>query len=136
GGVKFYLFPRFLQVFLDKKLEGMARHKEMYIISSHTKKIFANMSLQEQVLDLQEAKAAQAKEISALKKKVTKLNKSRKSRSRGLGRLKKFCSEIGLDDETQGRTNNDEMFGVDDLAGEEVVMDTTIGEHEEQIIED
>nr|GEY36798.1 hypothetical protein [Tanacetum cinerariifolium] len=43
GGVKFYLFPRFLQVFLDKQVERMARHKEMYIISSHTKKIFANM---------------------------------------------------------------------------------------------
>nr|GFC38719.1 hypothetical protein [Tanacetum cinerariifolium] len=43
-------------------------------------------SLQEQVLDLQEAKAAQANEIAALKKKVTKLNKWRKSRSRGLGR--------------------------------------------------
>nr|GEU50938.1 hypothetical protein [Tanacetum cinerariifolium] len=28
------------------------------------------------------------------------------------------------------------MFRVDDLAGEEVVMDTTTGEHEEQIIED
>nr|GEW23314.1 hypothetical protein [Tanacetum cinerariifolium] len=43
GGVKFYLFLRFLQVFLDKQVEGMARHKELYIISSHTKKIFANM---------------------------------------------------------------------------------------------
>nr|GEU54005.1 ribonuclease H-like domain, reverse transcriptase, RNA-dependent DNA polymerase [Tanacetum cinerariifolium] len=43
GGVKFYLFPRFLQVFLDKQVKGMVRHKEMYIISSHTKKIFANM---------------------------------------------------------------------------------------------
>nr|GEV98869.1 retrovirus-related Pol polyprotein from transposon TNT 1-94 [Tanacetum cinerariifolium] len=43
GGVKFYLFPRFLQVFLDKKVKGMARHKEMYIISSHIKKIFANI---------------------------------------------------------------------------------------------
>nr|GEV67952.1 ribonuclease H-like domain-containing protein [Tanacetum cinerariifolium] len=163
GGVKFYLFPRFLQVFLDKQVEGMARHKEMYVISSHAKKIFANMrriragfsgvitllfdsmmvqatadmgdiprkeaevsihksedeehvltlssdplpsgednsilnelmvictSLQEQVLDLQEAKASQAKEITALKKK--------------------------------GRTNDDEIFGVDDLA-REVVMDS------------
>nr|GEX39688.1 hypothetical protein [Tanacetum cinerariifolium] len=189
GGVKFYLFSRFLQVFLDKQVEGMARHKELYIISSHTKKIFANMrrikagfsgvttplfdtmmvqapanmgdtpvethqtpivdqpstskhqkkqqhqrkqrkeakvsndeledkdhvptpsndplpsgedrfilnelmvfctSLQEQVLDLQEAKAAQAKEIVALKKKVSKLNKWRKSRPGGLKILKKF----------------------------------------------
>nr|GEW98676.1 hypothetical protein [Tanacetum cinerariifolium] len=43
GGVKFYLFPRFLQVFLDKQVKGMARHKDLYIISSHTKKIFANI---------------------------------------------------------------------------------------------
>nr|GFC99866.1 hypothetical protein [Tanacetum cinerariifolium] len=46
--------------------------------------------LQEQVLDLQEAKVAQAKEIASLKKKVTKLNKWRKLRSGGLKRLKKF----------------------------------------------
>nr|GEW10674.1 ribonuclease H-like domain-containing protein [Tanacetum cinerariifolium] len=176
GGVKFYLFLRFLQVFLDKQVKGMVRHKEMYIISSRTIKIFANirrigagfsgvitplfdimmvqapadmgdtpvethqtpiadqpstfkpqkkqnprrkqrkeaevshdesededhvptpssdplpsgedrftlnelmvfctnLQEQEQVLDLQEANAAQAKEIVALKKKVTKLNK-------------------------------------------------------------
>nr|GEV05709.1 hypothetical protein [Tanacetum cinerariifolium] len=50
-------------------------------------------SLQEQVLDLQEAKAAQAKEIAALKKKASKLNKWRKSRSGGLGRLKKIVME-------------------------------------------
>nr|GEW09826.1 ribonuclease H-like domain, reverse transcriptase, RNA-dependent DNA polymerase [Tanacetum cinerariifolium] len=36
-------------------------------------------------------------------------------------------AEIALDDETQGRIINDEMFGVDDLAGEEVVMHTTTG---------
>nr|GEX02692.1 hypothetical protein [Tanacetum cinerariifolium] len=35
-------------------------------------------------------------------------------------------AEISLDDETQGRTNDDEMFGVDDLAGD-VVMETIIG---------
>nr|GEW30228.1 retrovirus-related Pol polyprotein from transposon TNT 1-94 [Tanacetum cinerariifolium] len=34
-------------------------------------------------------------------------------------------TKIALDDETQGRTNDDEMFGVDDLAREEVVMETT-----------
>nr|GEX45431.1 hypothetical protein [Tanacetum cinerariifolium] len=36
-------------------------------------------------------------------------------------------AKIALDDETLGRTNDDEMFGVDDLAGEEVVMETTTG---------
>nr|GEX40012.1 hypothetical protein [Tanacetum cinerariifolium] len=38
--------------------------------------------------------------------------------------------------EAKGMTNDDEMFGVDDLAREEVFMDTTTGEHEEQIIKD
>nr|GEU83650.1 ribonuclease H-like domain-containing protein [Tanacetum cinerariifolium] len=36
-------------------------------------------------------------------------------------------AKIALDDETQGRTNDGEMFRVDDLAGEEVVMETTTG---------
>nr|GEU59690.1 hypothetical protein [Tanacetum cinerariifolium] len=49
-----------------------------------------------------------------------------------LNELKVFCTSL----QEQRRTNDDEMFGVDDLAGEEVVMDTIIGEHEEQIIED
>nr|GEV05442.1 hypothetical protein [Tanacetum cinerariifolium] len=157
-------------IFEDKQVEGMARHKEMYIISSHTKKIFANMrrigagfsgprrkqrkkaevshdelededhipkpssdslpscedssilnklmvfctSLQEHVLDLKEAKAAQAKEIAALKKK-----------RRMFWVIRRMIEEIdqnakiALDDKTQGMTNDDEMFGVDDLAGEE-----------------
>nr|GEV64460.1 hypothetical protein [Tanacetum cinerariifolium] len=199
GGVKFYLFLRFLQVFLDKQVEGMVRHKEMYVMSSHAKKIFANMRrigagfsrvitplfdsmMVQAAADMEtshdesededhilthssdllpsEAKAAQAKEIAALIKKVSKLNKWRKSRSAGLKRLKKFGSvrrvkslmekdglgaqedaskqgrmikeidqnaDTALDDETQGRTNDDEMFGVDDLAGEEVVVETTTG---------
>nr|GEU89955.1 hypothetical protein [Tanacetum cinerariifolium] len=43
--------------------------------------------------------------------------------------------EIVLDVDTQGRKNNNEMFGVNDLSGE-VVLDTTTREHEEQIIKD
>nr|GEU79101.1 hypothetical protein [Tanacetum cinerariifolium] len=67
------------------------------------------------VLDLQEVKDDQAKEIVALKKK---------------GRIIKEIDQnakITLDDETHGRTNDDEMFGVDDLSREEVVMETTTG---------
>nr|GEV52926.1 ribonuclease H-like domain-containing protein [Tanacetum cinerariifolium] len=83
-----------------------------------------------------EAKDAQSKEVTALKKKVSKLLKWRKSRSRGLKRLMKVDSgrmikeidqddEILLDADAQGRKNDDEMFRVDDLPGEEVVLDTT-----------
>ncbi|GKD36443.1 hypothetical protein Tco_1251952 [Tanacetum coccineum] len=42
-GVKFQMYPRFVQVFLDKQVEGMTKHKEIYVIPSHTKKVFANM---------------------------------------------------------------------------------------------
>ncbi|GJY68590.1 hypothetical protein Tco_0471572, partial [Tanacetum coccineum] len=33
----------FVQVFLDKQVEGMTKHKEIYVTPSHTKKVFANM---------------------------------------------------------------------------------------------
>ncbi|GKA02163.1 hypothetical protein Tco_0674828 [Tanacetum coccineum] len=40
---KFLMYPRFIQVFLDKQLEGMPTHNRIYIAPSHTKKIFRNM---------------------------------------------------------------------------------------------
>nr|GEW48848.1 hypothetical protein [Tanacetum cinerariifolium] len=42
-GVKFLMFPRFVQVFLDSQVEGMVKHQEIYVTPSHTKKFFANM---------------------------------------------------------------------------------------------
>ncbi|GJR66152.1 hypothetical protein Tco_0012217 [Tanacetum coccineum] len=43
GRVKFLMYPRFVQVFLDKQVEGMIKHKEIYVTPSHTKKVFINM---------------------------------------------------------------------------------------------
>ncbi|GKC71318.1 hypothetical protein Tco_1117201, partial [Tanacetum coccineum] len=40
---KFLMYPRFVQVFLDKQLEGISSHKRIYVTPSHTKKIFGNM---------------------------------------------------------------------------------------------
>ncbi|GJT74418.1 hypothetical protein Tco_1041143 [Tanacetum coccineum] len=40
---KFLMYPRFVQVFLEKQLEGMSNHKRIYVTPSHTKKIFGNM---------------------------------------------------------------------------------------------
>ncbi|GKB12248.1 hypothetical protein Tco_0846171, partial [Tanacetum coccineum] len=37
--IKYLTFP----MFLDKQVEGMSKHKEIYVTPSHTKKIFANM---------------------------------------------------------------------------------------------
>ncbi|GJZ72392.1 hypothetical protein Tco_0636243 [Tanacetum coccineum] len=43
GGVKFLMYPRFLQVFINQQLGDMSHHKKIYVNPSHTKKIFANM---------------------------------------------------------------------------------------------
>ncbi|GJS84846.1 hypothetical protein Tco_0751387 [Tanacetum coccineum] len=40
---KFLMYPRFIQVFLDKQLEGMSNHKRIHVAPSHTKMIFGNM---------------------------------------------------------------------------------------------
>ncbi|GKE33728.1 hypothetical protein Tco_1453050, partial [Tanacetum coccineum] len=40
---KFLMYPRFVQVFLEKQLEGMQSHKRIYDAPSHTKNIFGNM---------------------------------------------------------------------------------------------
>ncbi|GJV42349.1 hypothetical protein Tco_1420789 [Tanacetum coccineum] len=46
GGVKFLMYLRFVQVFLDKQVEEMSKHKEIYVTLSYTKKVFANMKRQ------------------------------------------------------------------------------------------
>ncbi|GJV53690.1 hypothetical protein Tco_1449431 [Tanacetum coccineum] len=43
GGVKFLLYPRFLQVFINQQLGDMSHHKKIYVNPSHTKKFFANI---------------------------------------------------------------------------------------------
>ncbi|GKD74432.1 hypothetical protein Tco_1332714, partial [Tanacetum coccineum] len=40
---KFLMYPRFVQVFLEKQLEEMSNHKRIYVTPSHTKKIFGNI---------------------------------------------------------------------------------------------
>ncbi|GJZ06940.1 hypothetical protein Tco_0540733 [Tanacetum coccineum] len=40
---KFLMYLRFVQVFVNQQLKGMATHKRIYIAPSHTKKIFRNM---------------------------------------------------------------------------------------------
>ncbi|GKE01272.1 hypothetical protein Tco_1389255 [Tanacetum coccineum] len=40
--------------------------------------------------------------------------------------------EIELFDEAQGRMDDQDMFGVNDLDGDEIIVDDTVGEKEEQ----
>ncbi|GKF70351.1 hypothetical protein Tco_0203408 [Tanacetum coccineum] len=41
--VKFWMYPRFVQVFVNKQVGYMSHHKKIYVTPSHTKKIFGNM---------------------------------------------------------------------------------------------
>nr|GEU52849.1 hypothetical protein [Tanacetum cinerariifolium] len=88
GGVKFLMFLRFLQLFLDKQVEGMAKHKEIYVISFHTKKIFADIKRQGQEDAFKQGKSI--KEIDQ-------------------------DAETALVIESQGRMHDANLFGVDDL---------------------
>nr|GEU43463.1 putative ribonuclease H-like domain-containing protein [Tanacetum cinerariifolium] len=72
------------------------------------------------VLYLEQIKTNQAAEIEKLKKRVKKLEGKKKKRTHGLKRLYK------------GRMNDQDIFRVNDLDGDEVVVDVSAGEKEEQ----
>ncbi|GKF82160.1 hypothetical protein Tco_0243816, partial [Tanacetum coccineum] len=89
------------------------------------------LSLQEQVLDLQKAKDAQAKEIANLKKTVKKLQRKKKVKTCWFKKIKEDWEEYSdsVHDEAQEQLNEEEMFDVDDLhvedtAAEVIVQDT------------
>nr|GEU64027.1 hypothetical protein [Tanacetum cinerariifolium] len=147
---KFLMYPRFVQVFLDKQVDRMSKHNVIYVIPSRTKKVFSNMRrvgkdfsvretplfpimlvpAQEEELSEETTKTSQAKEISSLKRRVKRLEKKNKSRTHGLKRLYKIglsarvessAEEQSLD---EGRYDDQEMFYIDVLNNEEVVVET------------
>ncbi|GJV00552.1 hypothetical protein Tco_1329822 [Tanacetum coccineum] len=76
-------------------------------------------NLQKQVLDLEKAKDAQAKEIAGLKKRDKESLGAKEDASKQ-GRIK-------IVDETHGRLDDAEMFDIDDLHDDEVIVDWLIG---------
>ncbi|GJX81029.1 hypothetical protein Tco_0329178 [Tanacetum coccineum] len=116
-------------------------------------------NLQTQVLDLEKAKVAQAKEIADLKKRVYVLERKKKSRTIGLKRLRKVGesrrvessegkgslgdhedasqqgrsiedinkdADVSLVDDTQGRSDDANMFDTNHLHGDEVNVDMSV----------
>ncbi|GKE38224.1 hypothetical protein Tco_1461629, partial [Tanacetum coccineum] len=45
GGVKFLMYPHFLQVFINQQLGDMSNHKKIFVNPFHTKKVSANMNI-------------------------------------------------------------------------------------------
>nr|GEW65265.1 ribonuclease H-like domain, reverse transcriptase, RNA-dependent DNA polymerase [Tanacetum cinerariifolium] len=94
---------------------------------SELMKLYAKLS--DMVLSLEQIKTNQAAKIKKLKKRVKKLKGKKKNKNHGLKRMYKvglsvrivFSDEEGL-----------EMFSVDDLDGDEVIIDVTTGENVEQ----
>ncbi|GJU71406.1 putative ribonuclease H-like domain-containing protein [Tanacetum coccineum] len=92
------------------------------------------------VLDLEKAKSDQAIEIASLKKRVIKLERRRKFRTIRLQRLKKgrrikdldANAEVTSINQTQERHDEDLMFDTRVLDGDEMFVDVTTGEKEEQ----
>ncbi|GKB85219.1 hypothetical protein Tco_0957491, partial [Tanacetum coccineum] len=47
GGVKFLMYPRFVQVFVNQQRGDMSHHKKIFVTTSCTKKVFGNMKREE-----------------------------------------------------------------------------------------
>ncbi|GKD03040.1 putative ribonuclease H-like domain-containing protein [Tanacetum coccineum] len=70
------------------------------------------------------------KEIANLKKMVQRLERKKKSRTTGLKRLKK----VGMS--RRGRSDDADMFDIDDLHGDEVNVDMPVGKNQEQSVKE
>ncbi|GJS21763.1 hypothetical protein Tco_0450395 [Tanacetum coccineum] len=118
--VKFLMYLRFVQVFLNQQAGDMSNHKRIYVTPSHIKKAFGNMKkegkgfsgavtplfptmivqaqeemgeepiVDEAANDENTTKTAQAHEIANLKKRVKKLERKRKSKTPRMKRLFKI----------------------------------------------
>ncbi|GKD90099.1 hypothetical protein Tco_1365606 [Tanacetum coccineum] len=99
-------------------------------------------NLQKQVLDLEKAKDAQEKESANLKKRVQRLERKKKSRTTDASKQGRRIEDIDKDtdvslvDDTQGRSNDADIFDIDDLHGDEVNVDMPVGENQEQSVKE
>nr|GEZ51734.1 hypothetical protein [Tanacetum cinerariifolium] len=87
------------------------------------------IKLSDRVLFLEQIKTNQAAKIKKLKKRVEKLEGKKKKRTHGLKRLYKVGLTTRIEsfkeEEDQGRINDEDLFGVNDLDGDVVILDVT-----------
>nr|GEZ72586.1 hypothetical protein [Tanacetum cinerariifolium] len=139
-GVKFLMFPRFVQVFLDSQVEGMLKHKEIYVTPPHTKKIFANMKRHGKDFSNEHVtttfndlllSANQALEIGSLKRRMKKLEKKANKKTHKLKRLYKIGSltrvesseDVGLGDQEDASKQGRMISDLDADEGEVSIAD-------------
>nr|GEV44390.1 hypothetical protein [Tanacetum cinerariifolium] len=116
AGVKFFMFLRFVQVFVNHQLGDMSHHKKIFVTLSLTKKVFANMK----------------REGNGLSGIITPLFDIMMVQAPENIDVDENLSLIDETAQDQGRLNEEDMFRVDDLNGDEVFMDVITGENVEQ----
>ncbi|GKD04645.1 hypothetical protein Tco_1179619, partial [Tanacetum coccineum] len=170
GGVKFLIYPHFLQVFINQQLGGMTHHKKIFFNPSHIKNIFANMKregkdfsgritpLFDTILKKQKSKRKQRNEAEVANDEIEQedsvptpandplpsaedsmqLNdlmvgaqKDASKQGRSIEDID-TNSEVTLVNETQEQQNEDLMFNTGVLDDNEVFVDVTSGEKDEQ----
>ncbi|GJZ39356.1 hypothetical protein Tco_0585919 [Tanacetum coccineum] len=91
-------------------------------------------NLQNRVIDLEKTKTSQAQEIISLKRRVKRLEKKNRSKTHGLKRLYKVGLSRRVESSDEEGINlvstyfdaDTNMFGVHDLVGDEVVIETEV----------
>ncbi|GJU34180.1 hypothetical protein Tco_1182534 [Tanacetum coccineum] len=93
-------------------------------------------NLQQKVLDLETTKTTQANEIVSLKRRVKKLEKKDKSRTHKLKRLYKGrrIHDIDADEDITLVNDDNKIFDMDALAGEEVFVAEQSGNVVEEVV--
>nr|GEZ79523.1 hypothetical protein [Tanacetum cinerariifolium] len=134
GSGKFIMYPRFIQTFLDKQLDGLPTHKEKYDVSFHTKKVFAYMK---RIVDGPRHQDT-IRDTSAHTRRVKKLEKKYKSRTHKLKRLYK----VGLtarvisssDNEALNKEDTSKQGRIDEIDDDEDI--SLVSTHDDIIVQD
>ncbi|GJR11617.1 ribonuclease H-like domain, reverse transcriptase, RNA-dependent DNA polymerase [Tanacetum coccineum] len=146
---KFLMYPRFVQVFLEKQLEGMSNHNRIHVAPSHTKKIFGNMKrvgkgFSGRVTPLFPTMVVQAQEEmgedeavnvemdDSLVRAVTTTSSLEAEQDSGKedaskqGRIADIDADAGINLVSTHFDDDTDMFGVHDLVGDEVVVESKV----------
>ncbi|GKD66906.1 hypothetical protein Tco_1309014 [Tanacetum coccineum] len=124
-------------LFPDKQVEGMSKHKEIYVTPSHTKKVFANMKRQGKDFSGRDTPLFPTMIVQAQEQeqKVGRPARVVSSKDKGLGDQEDASkqgrkideidqdAEVTLADETQGRYGDNLMF------------DTGVPDNEQDMVE-
>nr|GEY40648.1 hypothetical protein [Tanacetum cinerariifolium] len=129
AGVKFFTFSRFVQVFVDHQLSDMSQHKKIFVTPSLTKK------------KKQKSRRTQGKETEVphtepqTEESVpTPFNYPLPSEESQEAKEEEKVKDFKFKKIKEGRINEEEMFEVNDLDGDEVIVDATAGEEVKQSI--